>query len=134
MRTAFMLFSGIVVAVALLPVGAATPHQSDSSPIATPNQTLIVQVVDPVWSAVPGARVSVNAESSKAAPHSALTDANGYANFFLPGDADCTITVSRSGFKNQRMKALRIFRPSGNHSTAYVQLRLRFSGRPIVVN
>ena len=100
----------------------ATLAQAASQSPAQPQfPTLIVQVVDPAWSPVPGAEVEVESLSRKLQPNSGVTDKDGYARFFIPVDADYRIEVEFSGFKSERLKHMHLFKPSAASPTAYIQ-------------
>lgn len=111
----------------------ANPSPCQTSPPITQAPSLIIQVVDPSWLPVPGAKVTVKLLHGDAQSKSsrAYTDKDGYAKFPIQGDADYAIDVELYGFKHERMGNFHLFEPSG--SPAYVQFRLRFSGRGTTV-
>jgi hypothetical protein len=108
------------------------PGQISSNPTEPPS--LIVQIVDPVWSPIPGAEVTVRPLSGKAKLSSNYTDAEGYAKFFVPGDTDYSVEASLHGFKNARLKRIHLSKRSDPSPTSYVQFKMDLSGsRTIMV-
>jgi hypothetical protein len=107
---------------------AANPCQPSSTQSKAPS--IVVQVVDPNWLPVPGAEVTVKPMESKTAVKRDQedTDKDGYAKFFVPGDADYEIDAALYGFKPEQLKGVHLFKTSGASTPAYVQLRLRLSG------
>lgn len=90
--------------------------------------TIIVQVVDPAWIPVPGARVETVQE--------ARSDGKGSTQFWLGGDAEYDIEVSSPGFRKARVRAVRVTRapPSSAFPTAHVQIRLKLAGPTVTVH
>ena len=91
---------------------------------------LIVQVVDPVWLPVPAAEITFNrcTRTRKSKSNRTKTDENGYAKFFVPGDADYAIDVELYRFKPGRLKSVHLFDTSSSPDPRYVQIKLRLSG------
>jgi len=94
---------------------------------------LVVQVVDALWLPIPGARVTVVAASSKAAPTASTTGREGYAEFWLSSVADYSVEAAVAGFKARRIKGVRIAQQSDSSSTAYVQIQLAVAGPLVTV-
>jgi hypothetical protein len=111
----------------------ANPNPCQGLPTPIQSPSLIVQVVDPTWLAVPGAEVTVKPLRGDAQLKSnrTETDKDGYAKFVVQGDADYSIEVKSYGFKRERMENMHLFKPSV--SPAYVQLRLRLSDPGVTV-
>ena len=59
---------------------------------------------------------------------------NGTAEFWLESPAEYSIETSKeSGFKSASIRSFQSFVPSQSQPTAYVQIRLQISGKPVVV-
>jgi len=73
----------------------ANPNPCQAPPPQTQSPSLIAQVVDPNWLPIPGAEVTVKPLRGDTQPKSnrAETNKDGYAKFFVPGDADYAIEV-----------------------------------------
>jgi hypothetical protein len=114
----------------LLLVMQVSPNPCQSSPAQAQSPSLIVQVVDPDWLPVLGAHVTVKPLRGDAQIKSSQTetDEDGYAKFFVPGDADYEIEVESYGFKRERVKPLHLFKASGSSARAYGRLRCVFPG------
>jgi len=108
----------------------ANPNPCQASPAQIQSPSLIVQVVDPAWLPVPGAEVTLKPLRADAQLKSnrTRTDKEGYAKFFVPGDADYAIEVELYGFKHERLKCVHLFKTSDSPTPAYVQLKLRLTG------
>jgi len=91
---------------------------------------LIVQVVDPNWIPIPGAKVTAKSlgEKDQLKSNESDTDKDGYVRFSVPGDADYAIEAELYGFKRARISPVHLFKASGPSSPAYVQLKLQLSG------
>ncbi len=105
----------------------ASPILAHGSPVPTGPPSLIVQVVDPGWIPIRGAEVTVKPLSGNAQSSVKRTDKEGYVKFFVPSESDYSIAVKVPGFKNERLKRLHLFKPSGEFPTAYVQLQMHLS-------
>ena len=96
--------------------------------------SLVVQLVDQVWLPIPGAAVTVKPLSGKGQSSVVHTDEDGYAKFWLTEGQDYTIEAKLPGFKTKRLKNVHLFNYStGRPETAYIQLQLKSSERPITV-
>jgi len=98
--------------------------------------SLIVQLVDTTWAAIPDAEVTVAASAGKKETRTGCTDYNGYVKFWVEGDQECTIEAKTKGFKTKRLKHVYLYKsnePTSSSLTSYVQLRLKSSERPITV-
>jgi len=96
-------------------------------PVPSGAPTFIVQAVDPNWQAVSGAQVMVLSERNPKEGKTAVTDAAGYAKFWLtPEDRrrPYRIKVKLAGFKSGLVKGVPSPDASSIYSTAYVQFRL----------
>lgn len=111
----------------------ANPNPCQGSRAPTQSPSLIVQVVDPAWLPVPGAKVTVKPLHGDAQSKSNRTDTDkdGYAKFVVPGDADYSIEVKSHGFKPERMENMHLLKTAV--SPAYVELRLRLSDPGVTV-
>jgi hypothetical protein len=109
----------------------AAPCPPSAVPTGTPS--LVVQVVDPLWLPIPGAQVTVKPLSGKGRQESGRTDSDGYAKFWLEREAEYSVDVAATGFKNKRLKRLHIGKVSGSHDTAYVQLKLDLKGPSVTI-
>jgi hypothetical protein len=111
----------------------ANPAPCQTPPPTTQSPSLIIQVVDPSWLPVPGAKVTVKLlhGDARSKSNQAETDKDGYARFPIQGEADYFIDVELYGFKRARMENFHLFKPSG--SPAYVQFRLQLSGHGTTV-
>jgi hypothetical protein len=89
--------------------------------------TIIVQVVDPAWLPVPGARVEIKQRARRRVVQKATSDHEGKVRFWLEGDAEYDIEASHPGFRRARVRAVRVTRapPASPFPTAYIQLRLK---------
>ena len=102
-------------------------------PKTTNPPSLVVQLVDPVWLPIFGASVSVR-PSGKGKITVAQTDEHGYAKFWLTEGEDYVIEAKQPSFKTKRLKNVHLFTYNTGHSeTAYIQLQLKPSERPITV-
>jgi hypothetical protein len=108
----------------------ANPNPCQAPPAQTQSPSLIVQVVDPDWLPIPGAEVTLKPLDGEAQQKSnrTETDKDGYAKFFVPGDADYAIEAQWSGFKRESLKRVHLFKAGGSSTPAYVQLKMRLSG------
>jgi hypothetical protein len=102
------------------------------APKPVTSASLVVQLVDPVWDPLPGIPVTVKPLSEKAKPSVVYTDEAGYAKFWLASDRDYSIEAKWPGFKTKRVR-VHLFDRTSASPTAYVQLRLKSSERPITV-
>lgn len=115
----------------------ANPNPCQASPAQTQSPSLIVQVVDPGWLPIPGAKVTVKLLNGKGQSKSstAYTDKDGYANFDVRGDADYAIEAEHYGFKRERLSDMHLGETIiGPLTPAYVQLKLRLSGPFVTVD
>jgi hypothetical protein len=110
-----------------------SPKLCQASPPETGTPSLVIQVVDPAWSPVPGAEVTLKplVENAHSKSNRVLADEDGYARFSIPGDADYAIEVKYDGDKNGRLRRVHLFKTSSAFPTAYVQVQLRVSGPKI---
>jgi len=118
------------MALVLLLSRQAAPPTNDTRP------SLIVQVVDPVWLPIPGATVTIKPVSGKEKSSTGQTDYDGYAKFWVTGDQDYVVEAKITGFKTKRLKGIYLYEPTKTTSTsetAYIQLRLKLSQKPLVV-
>jgi hypothetical protein len=108
----------------------ANPNPCQAPPGQTQPPSLIVQVVDPGWLPIPGAEVTLKPlrEEAQLKSNRAETDKDGYAKFFVPGDADYAIEARWYGFRRESLKSVHLFKAAGSSSPAYIQFRLRLSG------
>ena len=111
------------------------PNACPASPPQDQLPSLVVQVVDPNWLPTPGAKVIVKPldRNTQLEPGHAETDKDGFASFILPRDAEYAIEVELYGFKRERVRPVHLFKARGSSDTAYVQVRLRLSGRGTTV-
>jgi len=116
-----------LIALLLLALPQAAVPKTTSPP------SLVVQLVDPVWLAIPNAEVTVRTSSGKNESTVVRTDEHGYAKFWLAGDQDYTIDAKEPGFKTKRLKRMHLFTPTATSPTAYVQLQLKLAGPFITV-
>jgi hypothetical protein len=117
----------LIALVVLMAPQAAVPK-----PTTPPS--LVVQLVDPHWLPIPGAAVTVKPLSGKGQSSVVHTDEDGYAKFWLTEGQDYTIEAKLPGFKTKRLKNVHLFNYStGVPETAYIQLQLKPSERPITV-
>ena len=93
---------------------------------------VMVQAVDASWSPMPGAQVVLQEQSGTRLTHTAVTNAAGFASFWLaPPDPRQSFDVSASlaGFRKGEMKDVRFGTCAGDcNSPRYIQLRLEVSG------
>ena len=101
-------------------------HQS--LPTATKSPSLIVQLVDPNWYPVPGAKVTVKPLSTIEESVVVHTDNAGYANFWVEADKDYAKEAKLAGFKTKRLEHMHLFKRTEATPTAYVQVQLQLSG------
>ena len=94
---------------------------------------LVVQLVDETWRPIYGATVTVKPSSGREKSSIGQTDYAGRAKFWVAGEQDYAIEAKDPEFKTKRLKHLYLPKPDGTYNTAYVQLRLKSSQRPIVV-
>ena len=94
---------------------------------------LVVQVVDQLWLPIPGALVRVIPASASGERREVRSGREGYAEFWLPSEAEDTVEASLEHFKAKRVKGVRAGKPSNASPTAYVQLQLVFSGPTITI-
>jgi len=108
----------------------ANPNPCQAAPAQTQSASLIVQVVDPNWIPIPGAKVTAKSlgEKDQLKSNESDTDKDGYVRFSVPGDADYAIEAELYGFKRARISPVHLFKASGPSSPAYVQLKLQLSG------
>lgn len=113
----------------------ANANPCQASPAQTQSPSLIVQVVDPNWLPIPGAKVTIIplGGSTQLKSSHAGTDKHGFANFSVPGDADYAVEAELYGFKRGRVSPVHLFKATGSSGPAYVQLRLRLSGPGMTV-
>ena len=115
-------------------LGQATNAGASPSPLPKP-PSLIVQVVDPAWIPAPGIEIIVRARHDRGAVQRKRASMNGTAEFWLESQAEYSIeTTQESGFRSASIKSCRTFVPSQSHPTAYVQIRLQISGKPVVIH
>jgi hypothetical protein len=100
------------------------------SPGQTQPPSLMVQVVDPGWLPIAGAEVTIKPfrENAQTTSDRKKTGKDGYAKFFVPGDADYSIEVEMYGFNRGRLNHVHLFKPSDSSPAAYVQLKMSLSG------
>lgn len=108
----------------------ANPNPCQVALTQTQAPSLIVQVVDPNWIPIPGAKVTAKPleGNGKLKSNPEDTDKDGYAKFLVTGNTDYAIEVQTYGFKRGRISPVHLFKASGSSSPAYVQLRLELSG------
>jgi len=87
--------------IVLLAVQEATPVVPSS-----PVETLLVEIVDPVWATMPGVTVTVIPRANRKQRYSATTDKDGIARFFVPKLAEYEIEAVLTGFKKGRLKSV----------------------------
>lgn len=114
-----MLF---LLTVALLQAGP-TPCPTASRPAEPPS--LVVQAVDSTWLPLPGMQVTVTPGKAGGVRHTGTTEKNGFAEFWLPRQAEYSVEVESPGFKRKRVKGVTIGPVLEYTSTAYVQVQLR---------
>ena len=73
----------LVLILLLQAVAPAMPTQIRKTP-----PTFVVQVVDPAWLPVPGAEVTVQTKSGKVPAQTMRTGKDGFAQFWLPAEAE----------------------------------------------
>ncbi len=112
----------LVLILLLQAVAPAKPTQTRETP-----PTFVVQVVDPAWLPVPGAEVIVQTKSGKGPAQTMRTGKDGFAQFWLPAEAEYIIEAKESGFRSTRLKGVFIGKESPLFPTAYVQIRLKLS-------
>ncbi len=108
----------------------ANPNPCQGALTQTQSPSLIVQVVDPNWIPIPGAKVKAKPleGNGKLKSSQADTDKDGYAKFSVPGNADYAIEAELYGFKRGRVSPVHLFKASSSSSPAYVQLKLQLAG------
>jgi hypothetical protein len=87
------------------PAECAPPARPDAPP------ALVVQVVDPLWLPIPGADVTVVGKSG-AGQMVSKTGREGYAEFWLPREADYAVEAALVGFKAKHVKGVHIAKQS----------------------
>ena len=121
-------------------------------PVAPQPPTLLVEVVDPVQSTLPGVTVTVTTRANPKQRFTATTDEDGIARFSVPQNAEYEIEAVLVGFKKGGEKSVWVGgmhrtdskgqirssprpRATITHSPSHVrvQIRLKLSGPSIVV-
>jgi hypothetical protein len=80
--------------------------------------------------------VTIKPVSGKEKSSTGQTDYDGYAKFWVTGDQDYVVEAKITGFKTKRLKGIYLYEPTKTTSTsetAYIQLRLKLSQKPLVV-
>ena len=125
MRYVAMWLSWVIAASAVV-TAQLGPIEPKSPPF------VMVQAVDVTWSPLPGAQVVLQEQNGRRAKHTAVTNAEGFASFWLDPPArqqPFDVTASLQGFKTGEMKDVRFGTCDGDckHSR-YVQVRLDVDG------
>jgi hypothetical protein len=113
-----------------------------SGPAFAQGGTLMVQLVESGWLPVPTMDVHLTSVTTCAGsgratsrPTVITTNKSGYATFSVPGKGFYSIEVPKQGefgFARKRI-CIELFDFAPEFPTAYVQIKLGFSGPPIVV-
>jgi|SRR5829696_2602026 len=109
--------------------------------VAPQPATLLVEVVDHVWLALPGVTVTVIPRSDRKIRYTATTDRDGIARFSVPTNAEYHIEAALTGFKNNRLKSVWLVAGVISDSNGQtrptpaprIQIRLTLSGPSIVI-
>lgn len=110
---------------------------SASAVIAEGPPRLIVQLVEPGWHPVPGVKVTVtpvvSCKTRKASGEetTVVTDETGYARFNVADDASYALTVKEEGGFGAVPQCVRLFPHTDKSPTAYVQIRLKVTAKPV---
>ena len=121
-----MTWIALLLLIQAQPAECAPPVRPDAPP------ALVVQIVDPLWLPIPGAEVTVVGKSG-AGQMASKTGREGYAEFWLPREADYAIEAALVGFKAKRVNGIRIAKQSDSSPTAYVQIQLVPAGPFVTV-
>jgi hypothetical protein len=111
---------------------AALPCPSPARPVEVPS--VIVQVVDEAWIPLPGIEVVVKRLDKKEPVLAMRTDKNGSVGLHLPSQADYAVEAKYPSLKSAKVKSFHTFTRSEAYPSAYIQLRMLPSGKPVTVN
>ena len=118
-----------LLALLLLSQAAASPCIASPAPVEPPS--LIVQAVDSNWLPLPGMQVTII--PSRGTKCIAQTKRDGFAELWLPRNAEYSIEVESPGFKRKRVKSVKIGPVLEYTSTAYVQVQLEVASPKMTI-
>ena len=110
--------------------GSATASECVSTK-AGAAATLVVQVVDETWSPLPGALVSARLQGVGTDCVKAFTDNEGIARLTAPKQGPYTVEATMVGFKNKRVKAIRVD-ADASKSVPHVQIKLKIASTDVI--